>query len=304
MEPARLNELIGPLLRDVSRSFYLTLLVLPVQIRPQISVAYLLARATDTIADTEAVPRAKRVLLLQQLQNLARVPELGTIAGQQTTPGERALLGRLEEVVGALGEFDEMDCRRIQELLKVIVAGQIFDLERFPGKPLSDDELDRYTYLVAGCVGEFWTKMCRAHLDGWKDGTLEEWGIRFGKGLQLVNVLRDVGEDQRRGRQYLPDFDDYQVWLDRAVEHLDAGWKYTMSIPPALWRVRLACVWPIWIGLRTIALLRPVNPRQPVRVKVTRGEVYGIMLRSWCAVRRDGALDAEFRRLRARAWRR
>ena len=49
------SELIGPLLRDVSRSFYLTLRVLPNAVRPQISVAYLLARASDTIADTDAV---------------------------------------------------------------------------------------------------------------------------------------------------------------------------------------------------------------------------------------------------------
>jgi len=61
-------ELIGPLLRDVSRSFYLTLRVLPKEIRPQVSLAYLLARATDTIADTKAVPRAKRVFALQQLR--------------------------------------------------------------------------------------------------------------------------------------------------------------------------------------------------------------------------------------------
>lgn len=67
------SEVIGPLLRDVSRSFYLTLRVLPSEIRPQISLAYLLARATDTIADTKAVPRAKRLAALQQLQNLSHV---------------------------------------------------------------------------------------------------------------------------------------------------------------------------------------------------------------------------------------
>jgi farnesyl-diphosphate farnesyltransferase len=66
------TELIGTLLRDVSRSFYLTLRVLPREIRPQISLAYLLARATDTIADTKAVPRAKRVETLQQFDKLSR----------------------------------------------------------------------------------------------------------------------------------------------------------------------------------------------------------------------------------------
>lgn len=297
------SDLIGPLLRDVSRSFYLTLRVLPKRIRPQISLAYLLARASDTIADTKVVPRAKRVALLRQMQSLSRVPELGTLAEQQGLPAEKQLLERLSECFDALNQFDEADCRRIQELLQIIIGGQIFDLERFPEgqlTALTDEELDRYTYMVAGCVGEFWTKMCQAHLPGMEKLNIAD-GVRFGKGLQLVNVLRDVGEDQRRGRQYLPNLDDYQRWLDRAVEHLEAGWKYTLSIPASQWRVRLACIWPIWIGLKTIALLRVVNPREPVKVKISRGEVYRIMLRSLSAVRRDGALDAEFGRLRAAA---
>src|SRR5579862_3051047 len=171
------TELIGPLLRDVSRSFYLTLRVLPQEIRPQISLAYLLARATDTIADTKAVPRAKRVFALQQLQNLSHVPDLGVIAGQQTLPAEKVLLERLEDCIVMLGQLDEGDSRRIHELLKIIVGGQIFDLQRFPGETekelvalSNDDELDKYTYMVAGCVGEFWTKMCVAHL-----GSMKNW---------------------------------------------------------------------------------------------------------------------------------
>jgi farnesyl-diphosphate farnesyltransferase len=301
------RDLTRILLRDVSRSFYLTLRVLPREIRPQISLAYLLARASDTIADTKVVPRAKRVALLRQMQTVSRVPELGALAEHQSLPAEGRLLEQLGDCFDALNQFDEADCRLIQELLQIIIGGQIFDLERFPEgqlTALTDDELDRYTYLVAGCVGEFWTKMCVAHLPGMENLNIAD-GVRFGKGLQLVNVLRDVGEDRRRWRQYLPNLDDYQCWLDRAVEHLDVGWKYTLAIPSSQWRLRLACIWPIWIGLKTIARLRAANPLDPnQRAKISRGEVYGIMLRSLCAVRRDGALDAEFARLREAASRR
>src|SRR5207237_3206783 len=103
------NALLTDLLKEVSRSFYLTLRVLPAEIRPQISLAYLLARATDTIADTKAVPRAKRIFALQHLQNLSHVPELGTIAEQQTSTGERQLLERLEDCIVTLGQCDEAD---------------------------------------------------------------------------------------------------------------------------------------------------------------------------------------------------
>jgi farnesyl-diphosphate farnesyltransferase len=319
--------LIGPLLRDVSRSFYLTLRVLPQEIRPQISLAYLLARATDTIADTKAVPRAKRILALQQLQNLSHVPDLGAIAEYQTSAGEKQLLERLEDCVIALGRFDEADGRRIQELLKIIVGGQIFDLQRFPGETekelvalSGDEELDRYTYIVAGCVGEFWTKMCVAHvgaLHAWNTPEMCALGIRFGKGLQLVNVLRDIPKDLRIGRCYVPVSDPhallepknfesvravYNRWLDRAVEHLDAGWQYTLQIPRTETRLRLACIWPIWIGLMTIARLRVENPLDPERrVKISRSEVYGVMARSFLTCRSDGSLTARYKSLRATA---
>lgn len=320
-------ELIGPLLRDVSRSFYLTLRVLPQEIRPQVSLAYLLARATDTIADTKAVPRTKRVFALQQLQNLSHVPDLGTIAGQQTSTGEKQLLERLEDCVVSLEQFDEADGRRIQELLKIIVSGQIFDLQRFPGESekelvalSNDEELDRYTYMVAGCVGEFWTKMCVAHLPalgGWNVEEMSLLGVRFGKGLQLVNILRDIPKDLRIGRCYLlvsqpaalldpKNFETirpvYAQWLDTALAHLNAGWQYTMRIPRSEFRLRLACIWPIWIGLMTIARLRHENPLDPARrIKISRSEIYGVMARSLLASRSDEALNQSFAVLRTAA---
>src|SRR5204862_8216496 len=103
---------------------------------------------------------------------------------------------------------------RIQEFLKTIIGGQIVDLQRVPGETdkeltalSNDEELDRYTYMVAGCVGEFWTKMCVAHvpaLRGWNVEEMCALGVRFGKGLQFVNVLRDIPKDLRIGRCYLP----------------------------------------------------------------------------------------------------
>jgi len=311
------RTLTGPLLKQVSRSFYLTLRVLPKEIRPQISLAYLLARATDTIADTDAVPRAKRIVLLRELQSLTRVPDLGTLAANQALPAERALLERLGDCLAMLDTFSAVDRRLIQQLLHTIITGQIFDFETFPEGTVTalrdDAALDRYTYLVAGCVGEFWTRICAAHLGTVLD---EAAGIRFGKGLQLVNILRDIPKDLRMGRCYLPvpeprrlldpaSFESvrplYYRWLDIAVEHLDAGWQYTMAIPAKFWRLRLACIWPIWIGLGTVALLRRSNPLDPtVRIMVPQRDVNGMLLRSVLTCRSAAALQRQYDRLRAR----
>ncbi|MCG3148338.1 MAG: hypothetical protein PCFJNLEI_01781 [Verrucomicrobiae bacterium] len=284
------QDLLSALLREVSRSFYLTLRILPPAIRPPISLAYLLARASDTIADTAVVPAARRLELLREMR-AGRIQSVRELAGQQALPAERVLLERLDECDRRVTELAAADQALIRELLTTIITGQIFDLERFPGAPLTAEELDRYTYLVAGCVGEFWTKMCQAHLPGLERLSVAD-GIRFGKGLQLVNILRDREKDLALGRQYVV---DEAGGLAAAAEHLEAGWRYTLAIPATQKRLRLACIWPIWIGLKTLARLRLSGPG----AKVSRAEVYWIMLESALVVGNDAALDEVYERLRS-----
>ncbi|MDD5656433.1 MAG: squalene/phytoene synthase family protein [Elusimicrobia bacterium] len=320
MTPAELDEV----LRGVSRSFYLSLRVLPGEVRPQLSLAYLLARASDTVADSRAVPRPRRLELLRRMQD----GDFGSVAGlaeDQALPEERVLLRRLGELARPLARLGEADQKLIRELLGTIVSGQIFDLERFPGESaeaaaaLSDDaELDRYTYLVAGCVGEFWTRLCAARLPAFAaldQARMRELGVRLGKGLQLVNILRDPAADLRIGRCYLPvarperllEPDGfaaikpvYDRWLGAALEHLDAGWDYALSIPPRLWRLRLACIWPIWLGLGTIAGLRRADPLRE-RVSVGQGRVYAWLAWSALCCGSDRLLDRTYRGLRREA---
>src|SRR5437660_4208238 len=96
------NQLLTRLLKEVSRSFYLTLRVLPARVRPQIGLAYLLARTTDTIADTEILPLDQRLAALQALRDrilgLNSTPlNFGEFARQQSSAPESLLLGRVED---------------------------------------------------------------------------------------------------------------------------------------------------------------------------------------------------------------
>jgi len=310
------RELLTSLLKRVSRSFYLTLRVLPAAIRPQIGVAYLLARATDTIADTEIIPVEAR------LRNLEALRE--RILRQRTTPldfgeiprsdnAEGILLKRIEDVLRLLNQYSLDDQQRIREVLQTITSGQALDLRRFAGASArqivvlrSDQELDDYTYRVAGCVGEFWTRICRAHLfpkTVLDDAALLANGVRFGKGLQLVNILRDFPSDLRQGRCYLPTEQWqrfglepaamlepanapafrplYDRYLAQAEDHLSAGWDYTNALPRRCVRVRLACAWPILIGIKTLQRLRTANVLDVQnRIKVSRREVRNLIARS------------------------
>ncbi len=324
----RENGEMRALLRQVSRSFYLTLRLLPGSIRPQIGLAYLLARATDTIADTRLVPVRVRIGALREMRQAiqqatagdrARAPDLGELAEAQAvatgegSAAERELLETLNQTLEVLRRLDRADRELIQDVLLTITRGQELDLVRFgtagPEQIValeSDNEMEEYTYCVAGCVGEFWTKMCLAHV--FRREEVEELplladGIRFGKGLQLVNILRDLPRDLRQGRCYIPaprlaeyglvpqDLLDtrtierfrplYDLYLQEAAEQLAAGWDYTNSLPRDEPRIRLACAWPVLIGARTLSLLHTRNvldSRQ--RIKVARSEIHSIILRS------------------------
>ncbi len=327
------RSLFTDVLRDVSRSFYLTLRVLPREIRPQIGLAYLLARAADTIADTKIVPREKRLEVLLSLRHqLERAPVASAIAEiqrdlvpLQSLPAEKALLTRLGACFDVFASLPSDDQHRVAEVVITLTRGMEFDLTRFDGESSdrlsaleTPEQLDQYTYFVAGCVGPFWTKMCVAHLKQlghWDVDAMCELGIRFGKGLQLCNVLRDIPRDLRIGRCYLPssqlralglqpsDLLDpgssgklrplYDRYLDQALAHLEAAWEYTMAVPGGLSRLRLACAWPVLIGLKTLARLRQesdiLNPDR--RIKIARTEVYAILTRTYLSQRSDRALN-------------
>jgi farnesyl-diphosphate farnesyltransferase len=320
------HEILSSLLRDVSRSFYLTLRVLPGSIRRQISLAYLLARTTDTVADTELVPLAQRLASLQalreQIEGTSNGPlHLGEFARHQGSPAERALVEKSNQALALLNELSPQDRPLVIAVLRTIIGGQELDLRRFANGSVSNifslqnaEELDDYTYRVAGCVGEFWTKICRAHVfPGAKldDQWLLANGIRFGKGLQLINILRDIPNDLRIGRCYLPTSQlqsvgltgadlvkpeveprlrpVYNSWLGTAEGHLAAGWEYTKALPRRNMRVRLACAWPLLIGGHTLAMLKTGNILDPAkRIKISRPDVRRIMWRSlWYYPRPD-----------------
>ena len=325
----------------MSRSFYLSLAVLPAAVRPAIGLAYLLARASDTVADTRVLARDTRLGHLETLRAALRETGPGRVAavGEALAPGhalpaERRLLERLPECYAALHSLDAGDRERVARLLETIIEGQAQDLRFFPGEDAETLEalatradLDRYTYLVAGCVGEFWTDVHAAHrprLARWDLGAMRALGARFGQGLQLTNVLRDVPRDLRQGRCYLPREDLARLGLAprdlldpaaataarpllgellrAALAHYEAGWRYTLAIPVTEPRMRLACAWPLLIGLATLERVAasPAWLDPAVTLKVPRGRVRAILARSLVTVWSNGALARDARRLAAR----
>ena len=307
---------IDSLLERTSRSFFITLRALPSKIRGQVGLLYLLARVADTIADSKQGETDLLLLSLQQYNERAQghsesLPDLGGLAEIQQNDSEAELLQNVPEIVACLENFSEGDRARIRKCLDIIVSGQSLDLQRFGTanegggiSPLErEDDLDDYAYRVAGSVGEFWTSMTLAHLfnaNAEKEAKLFANGVRFGKALQLTNILRDIPEDLRFGRCYIPkdslneiglepndlleegNMDRfrplYNRYLDLTSTHMDAAVEYIGMLPYSQFRLRGACMLPVLIGQRTLTLLRTQNVLDVEnRVKVLRPEIEELM---------------------------
>lgn len=306
------NQKIDSLLERTSRSFYPTLKYLPKKIRGQIGLLYLLARVADTIADSK---HGETEVLLEALSAYNEVaqgrsqtlPDFMELAEAQTNEHEAELLRNVDDVVEGLKDYDQGDQQRILSCLDIIIGGQILDLQRFgmakEGGSISslttDMELDDYAFRVAGCVGVFWTEMSLAHLiklSPEDEKIFQEKGVRFGKALQMINILRDIPEDLRFGRCYIPsevlqehglkpeDLMDetnlesfrpvYDAYLDLTNEHLEAATDYIRMIPEKQFRLKASTMLPVLIGQRTVTLLRTGNIlNSEERIKVTRDEM-------------------------------
>src|SRR6202163_2730098 len=331
------RPLRGSILRSVSRSFYLSIRILPWRLREPVALAYLLARATDTVADTARIPGTVRAETLQTLSNMiqgkapqdgidslaaasspvrvahpSRSTPVGSIvdlvssfAPLQDNAAERTLLESLPHCLEWLEQLKAVDRDDVRAVLERITQGQTLDLQRFSNPAevhalATAADLDEYTYLVAGCVGEFWTQLCFRHVRKFAkldENKMSELGKRYGMGLQLINILRDAGSDLRNGRCYFPEEElaairmtpaeilrepdrlrpIYRKWREKAEAALESGMEYSLAIRNR--RVRIATALPALIGARTLALLREAGgtalhrqikvPRQEVRAMIS-----------------------------------
>ena len=310
-----LDSFNDKLLEGTSRSFYLTLKRLPKSVKGQIGLLYLLARISDTIADSGESGGEDLLELLEDYNNRAQghsnsMPDFSNLSDVQENPAEGLLLRGAHGPIELLEEASVVDQELIRRCLDIIISGQRMDLERFSDnngsviRSLSRyEEMDDYAYRVAGSVGEFWTEICLEHAFEASAELKEELmssGVRFGKALQLINILRDIPEDLEIGRCYIPtddlekiglspndllhsdSIDIFRPLLDQYIakteEHLDEAVRYIGLLPHNQYRLRGACMIPVIIGQRTLALLKTQNVLdRNNRVKVSRKEIKEII---------------------------
>jgi farnesyl-diphosphate farnesyltransferase len=223
--------------------------------------------------------------------------------------GEGLLLKETPALLQILNTLPPHLCAEVNQVLETIIAGQRLDLIRFgyssesapQALQLRNDTIG-YTYAVAGCVGEFWTRLCNALVPNYARiplDLLREHGRFFGQGLQLVNILRDMPADLRTGRCYLPseELDALGLtpsqlisepikarplinsWIAQAREWLAHGAKYVQGINGR--RLRFSVSLPRLIGEQTLDLIQKTRPLETSRrVRVPRTNIYVCALKA------------------------
>jgi len=285
------------ILKGVSRSFYLSLRLLPKSMRDAAGLGYLLARSSDTIADTAELAVEDRLHCLDAFHRAVLQGETFSTPNElleHCTPGEKILMQHAPEHLSWLATLSPAECELVHEVIDEIISGQRLDLMRFghaskDSRMVIEDDatLIDYCQRVAGSVGVFWTKLGFLG-EGEKFSTEEaetmvRWGRHFGCALQLVNILRDRPEDLRNGRHYLPGTADLTEehallhaqdrWLTQARTWVEEGLHYASALHGK--RLRCATVLPALLAIETIEKMQAATWYQmQQRVKITRADVF------------------------------
>ena len=289
----RLEEL----LEKTSRTFALSIPVLPEPTRRQVMIAYLLFRIADTFEDAAHWPPGRRVEALREFQSLlsgyspedaARLAARWTAAGSSPNPAYGELIAEVPLVLEAFFALDGEAVSSVRAHVLRSAEGMAGFVERSrDGVLLLDDvaDLRTYCYAVAGIVGEMLTDLFllgREALAGIAP-TLRERASAFGEALQLVNILKDTATDVAEGRSFLPRAVPRSEVFALARRDLGVAREYTLALQRAGAPRGIVefCALPAELAWAT---LKKVEARGP-GAKVSRLEVFAIKQRV------DRALD-------------
>lgn len=308
---------LNELLKHTARSLYLSARLLPAGIRAEFSIAYLLCRYADSIADTPLLAPEKRAHWIRRFPDLIVRPDeqawhqlVREISGFSSNIYEEKLLRSFPACLNAFNGLSASARDIILETVHAVCTGMEIDLQVFPPEDSrrisafgKREELEHYCRLMGGAPGVFWSKLIAS------DTSLSMPAERFfalgqaiGDALQIVNILRDLPNDLRIGRCYFPaqeleahgltaadllrpenaaKFEPVkQHWIAWGRDKLRSARTYFSALPKTQLRHRAAVAWPVlWAADTLNKLSAETDLLNPARrVKITRRRVYATML--------------------------
>ncbi|MCX7099205.1 MAG: phytoene/squalene synthase family protein [Methylococcales bacterium] len=295
------------LLEGVSRTFALTIPQLPKPLYAPVANAYLLCRIVDTIEDEVSLSAEQKKHFCSEFIDVVKTGanaelfaiDLAPLLSEQTIPAEHTLIHVLPRVIQITHTFDQAQIEALACCVETMAEGMpIFQaLDLHDGLATLAD-LDRYCYYVAGCVGEMLAKLfCHysPEIAQHKEQLLA-LSVRFGQGLQMTNILKDIWDDAQRGVCWLPqdiftetgfdlkdiysqaDDERFQLGLAHLISiaqgHLHDALIYTQLIPAHEVGIRNFCLWALGMAVLTLKKIKQnLDFKQSDQVKITRNSV-------------------------------
>jgi len=298
-------------LPKVSRTFAPTIRLLPKGLDMPVTVAYLLFRIADTVEDSHYLTVEQKREMLTVYARIFSTDStqatdefLNMINSLPNETDDDQLVYDLKKVLAVFYTFSETVQNQIGKWVVEMSIGmkkyaQELKKRRFTFLKTMP-ELEEYTYYVAGTVGYLLTELfsySSKKITPQLKGKLEQFAESFGKGLQMVNIIRDMATDLRRGQSYIPDelLKKYQLTRDsifeqknaaraemmfneliqNAVKHLDRAVKYILLIPKEETRIRLFCLLPLFWAMRTLQKIQEntLDLLKKEKIKISRSSI-------------------------------
>lgn len=317
------------ILEGVARTFALTIRPLPGNLYDATGNLYLLCRIADTIEDEPALSPDEKETFSRRLVELVSGQgdpdvfsrDLGARLSAAATASERDLIANAGRVLSVTVRFSDAQREAIQRCVRIMTRGMVEFQRGATIRGLRNLEaLNRYCYHVAGVVGETLTAFfCEYSAEMRKRREdLLALSVSFGQGLQMINVLKDIWEDHRRGACWLPRdvFRAAGLELDSlpagrtdpafaagllelvAVtrRHLEAALRYTLIIPRRETGIRRFCLWPLGLAMLTLRRIRWTPAfASGGEVKVSRRTVWAVVVVTSVFARSNLALRLLFK---------
>jgi farnesyl-diphosphate farnesyltransferase len=272
-------------LQQVSRTFALTIPVLPSAVRRAVANGYLLCRIADTIEDDAAMGPDLKAHYAEWF--IAAVEgsacgdalgaELAPLLASQTPPPERELVAQTAGVLRITHSLPPRQQAALARCVAIMSRGMAdFQAQETRAGLATRKDMDNYCYFVAGVVGEMLTEVfcdsaedINAHRDA-----LMPLSVSFGQALQMTNIIKDVWEDRARGACWMPrdvfarhgcdlgredldpDTPGFSAALDELIGvargHLRNALHYVELIPTRHSGIRRFCLWALAMAVMTL----------------------------------------------------
>lgn len=294
------------ILGSVSRTFALTIPLLPAAIEKVVGNTYLLCRIVDTIEDAaDLSPQTKQELSALFLQAvLEKVPVESFVQpclqalknyGNQD---ELDLIAHTPTVLRILHTCAHSDQQAVSRCVSIMSEG----MSHFHGKQSKEGlkdlrEFEEYCYVVAGVVGELLTTIFSNHSPAFarQIQNQEDLAIAFGQALQMTNILKDSPEDRERGVSWKPAEISQSQLLNIAYEKLQDSLKYILLIPKEELGMRRFCFLAFGLAVMTLSkIAERTEFSHKDEVKLSRETVMTFYSFTKLAVKSDLAMKAFF----------